>query len=197
MVEAALDHTLPLLAPWTGPHDGAPAFDAVRVGDFEPALMAGMAEQRAEIAAIVETSEAPTFDNTIAALERSGRALNRAGAIYGVWASTLNDKAMQAVEQAMSPVFAAFDDEIIQNWQACFAAVAAVFQALDDLEHRADHTGAEKADVRGLSPLRPARRGAGRGRTRRRGMGEINQRLATLMHQPSARTSWRTRKDRG
>ena len=67
----------PLLAKWTGPYQGVPPFYKVKVADFKPALEAGMAEQLAEIDKIANDPAAPTFDNTIAALERAGRALTR------------------------------------------------------------------------------------------------------------------------
>jgi peptidyl-dipeptidase Dcp len=173
-LDVSRDFAAPLLAPWTGPHDGAPAFDRVRVEDFEPALMAGMAEQRAEIAAIAENPDAPTFDNTVAALERSGRALARAGAIYGVWASTLNDKAMQAVEQAMSPIFAAFDDEVIQN-AVLFRRIEAVFEGREG-------AGLSDEQRRLISVIyrRFARRGGALPPSQKARLAEINQRLATL-----------------
>ncbi len=172
MVDAATSPRL--LAPWTGPHDGAPPFDGVRVEDFEPALMAGMVEQRTEIARIVTDGENPTFDNTVAALERSGRAFNRAGAIYGVWASTLNDKAMQAVEQMMSPVFAAFDDEVIQN-AALFRRIETVFNGLG-----ASNLTDEQQRLTTVVYRRFARRGAALGSPDKLRLAEINQRLATL-----------------
>ncbi len=164
----------PLLAPWTGPRGGAPMFDGVRVEDFEPALMAGMAEQRAEIAAIAENPDAPTFENTIAALERSGRALARAGTFYGVWASTLNDKAMQGVEQAMSPIFAAFDDEVIQNG-ALFRRIEAVFQGLED-----SGLSDEQKRLTSVVYRRFARRGAALPVDQKARLAKINQRHATL-----------------
>ena len=170
MVEVAAS----LLAPWTGPHDGAPPFDRVRVEDFEPALMAGMADQRVEIAWITADGENPTFDNTIAALERSGRALARAGAIYGVWASTLNDASMQAVEQTMSPVFAAFDDEVIQNG-ALFRRIEQVFNGLDT-----SNLTDEQRRLTTVVYRRFARRGAALGNDAKARLAEINQRLASL-----------------
>ncbi len=170
----SLDVSPSLLAAWTGPHNGAPGFDVVRIDDFEPALMAGMAGQRAEIAALVENPDAPSFDNTIAALERSGRSLARAGAIYGVWASTLNDKAMQAVEQAMSPVFAAFDDEVIQN-AALFSRIKRVFQASEDAGLTSEQRRLAEVVYR-----RFARRGAALPEVEKARLAEINQRLATL-----------------
>ena len=66
----------PLLQKWTGPYGGVPAFDKVKVGDFKPALEAAMARNLAEIDAITANKAAPTFENTIAALEDAGRTLN-------------------------------------------------------------------------------------------------------------------------
>src|SRR5437764_13816314 len=99
-----------LLTPWSGPHNGAPPFDRARVSEFAPALLAAMDQHRAELAAIAADAAPPTFVNTLEAMERSGKALERVGALYGVWSSTLNDKAMQALQQEMAPVFAAFYD---------------------------------------------------------------------------------------
>src|SRR5512134_6248 len=80
----------PLLAPWAGPHGGVPPFDKVRVADFRPALEAGMAEELAEVERIANLAEPPTFDNTLAALERTGRTLDRVETLYGVWSTTMN-----------------------------------------------------------------------------------------------------------
>ena len=66
----------PLLAPWSGPFGGTPPFDKVRVEQFKPALEAAMAEELREIDAIANNPAPPTFENTIAALERSGAWMN-------------------------------------------------------------------------------------------------------------------------
>ena len=118
----------PLLRPWTGPYGGVPAFDQIKVADFKPALEAAMAESLIEIAAIASNPQAPTFDNTIAALERSGRTLERVQAAYGVWGSTLNDAAFSAVEAEMEPKLAGFFDQITQN-AALFKRIEAVYNA--------------------------------------------------------------------
>ena len=60
----------PLIEPWSGPHGGVPPFAAARVADLGPALEAGMADQLAAIDRIANDPSLPTFDNTIAALER-------------------------------------------------------------------------------------------------------------------------------
>ena len=67
----------PLLAPWSGPYGGVPPFEAARVEHFQPALEAAMAEQLAEVDRIASNPEPATFANTIAALEGTGRALDR------------------------------------------------------------------------------------------------------------------------
>ena len=118
----------PLLAPWTGPHGGVPPFASVKVEHFKPALEAGMAAQLAAIEKIGADPAPATFDNTVAALERSGRTLDRVGRIYGVWASTLSTPEFQAVETEMAPKLAAFQDKITQN-EPLFRRIAAVYHA--------------------------------------------------------------------
>ncbi len=117
-----------LLAEWHGPFGGVPAFDRVAVADFPAALETGMARQLAEIEAITGDPAAPTFDNTIAPLERSGRPLQRALMYYYVWSSTMSGSEFQEIERAMAPKLAEFGDRIMQNG-ALFARVEAVRNA--------------------------------------------------------------------
>src|SRR5690625_6313718 len=72
----------PLLQEWDGPYGGVPPFDKVRVADFQPALEAGMAEMLSEIEEIENKSEAPTFENTIAEMERDAQSLNSVRKIH-------------------------------------------------------------------------------------------------------------------
>ena len=125
---AAARADMPLLAAWGGPHGGVPAFDRVRVADFKPALEAAMAENLAEINAIASNPAAPTFENTIAALERSGQTLTRVSTIYDVWSSTLNDATFGAIETEMAPKLAAFNDQITQN-PVLFKRIEAVYNS--------------------------------------------------------------------
>jgi peptidyl-dipeptidase Dcp len=122
----------PLLAPWVGPAGGVPPFDKVRVADFKPALEAAMAGNLAEIDAIAGNSAAPTFDNTIAALERSGHTYRRVSTIYSVWSSTMSTDDFQAVEREMQPKLAAFSDKIYQN-VPLFARIQAVYGSMENL----------------------------------------------------------------
>ena len=67
----------PLLAPWTGPFGGVPPFGKFKVADLKPALEAAMAQNVTEIDRIAADPAAPTFENTIVAMERAGKALDR------------------------------------------------------------------------------------------------------------------------
>ncbi|HKG96799.1 MAG TPA: hypothetical protein VKA97_03255, partial [Pyrinomonadaceae bacterium] len=73
----AMTDESPLLAKWEGPYGGVPPFDRVQIALFKPALEAAMAEQLTEIQRIAADPAPPDFDNTITALERSGRTLDR------------------------------------------------------------------------------------------------------------------------
>jgi peptidyl-dipeptidase Dcp len=161
-----------LLAPWAGPYGGVPPFDRVRVADLKPGLLAAMAENLAEIDAITANTQSPSFENTIVALERSGRSLSRVSAIYGVWASTMSTAEFQAVEREMQPKLAAFADKIHQN-EALFRRIAAVYEScapLSPIQQRLCwhyHNGFVRAGAKldGAAKVRVA---------------AINERLATL-----------------
>ena len=120
----------PLVREWTGAYGGVPAFGDARIEHFEPAFEAAMTEQLAQVDRITSTSATPSFENTIAALERSGRALNRVVAVYGVWSSTMSTPEFQQVERRMSPRLAAFSDKIFQN-APLFRRIEAVYESPD------------------------------------------------------------------
>jgi peptidyl-dipeptidase Dcp len=123
---AAVDN--PLLAGWKGAFGGTPLFDLVKVADFKPALESGMAERLLEVERIAKNPAAPTFENTIAAMERTGRTLDRVQAVYGVWSSAMNNAEFQLVEREMSPKLAAFSDKITQN-EALFRRIEVVYNS--------------------------------------------------------------------
>jgi peptidyl-dipeptidase Dcp len=116
-----------LLAPWRGPYGGTPPFDRVRVADFKPALEAAMAEKLQEVERIAVNPDAPTFENTLVALERSGHAFKRVNALYDIWSSNLNTGDFRAVEREMGPKIAAFHDAIVQN-VPLFGRIEAVYR---------------------------------------------------------------------
>ncbi len=121
-------NTSPMLQTWTGAYGGVPPFDQVRVADFQPALETAMAENLGEIDRIASNPEAPTFENTIAAMERSGRTLDRVGTAYGIWSSNMNSPEFQPIEREMAPKLAAFSDQITQN-DKLFRRIEAVYNS--------------------------------------------------------------------
>ncbi|HEX6177144.1 MAG TPA: M3 family metallopeptidase [Thermoanaerobaculia bacterium] len=170
----ATSSTNPLLAPWTGPYGGIPPFDRVNVADMKPALEAAMAENLAEVDRIANNPAAPTFENTIAALERSGRTLNRVTTAYGIWSSTMNSPDFQAVERDMAPRLAAFSDQITQN-EALFKRIEAVYNSPDKSQ-----LTAEQQRLSWWYWNNFVRAGARLDATSKKRLSEINQELAGL-----------------
>src|SRR5215218_6304975 len=125
---AMTTETNPLVAKWEGPYGGVPPFDRVQIALFKPALEAAMTEQLAEIDRIAKDPAAPDFENTIAALERSGRTLDRVTTLYGVWGATMSSPEYQVVQREMAPKLAAFNDQITQN-EALFKRIEAVYNS--------------------------------------------------------------------
>jgi peptidyl-dipeptidase Dcp len=165
----------PLLRPWAGPYGGVPAFDQVAVADFEPALETAMNENLAEIHKIANDPAPPTFANTIEAIERSGRALERVGSVYRVWASTMNSPAFQAVEREMAPRLAAFEDKITQN-TALFRRVEAVYNT----PNKSTALTPEQQRLAWLYYTDFVRAGAKLDETAKKRVADINQQLAGL-----------------
>ncbi|HKR89344.1 MAG TPA: peptidyl-dipeptidase Dcp [Phenylobacterium sp.] len=110
----------------------APQFDRIKEADFEPALEAGMAQQKAEIAKIADDPAPPSFDNTLAAMERSGQQLERANQVFSALTSANTSDALQAVESRMSPKLAAHHDWIFLN-PKLFARVQSLYARQDSL----------------------------------------------------------------
>src|SRR5699024_8285244 len=92
----------PLLDVWDGPF-GLPDFGAIDPAHFRPAFDAALAEQQAEVEAIATSPEAPGFANTIEALERSGRLLDRVGAIFWNRVGSDTNEELQAIEREIGP----------------------------------------------------------------------------------------------
>ncbi|MBN1569408.1 MAG: M3 family metallopeptidase [Acidobacteria bacterium] len=120
-----------LLAEWSGPYGGVPPFDRVKVEQFKPALETAMAEALAEVEKIAANPEAPTFENTIAAMERSGKMLNRVTTVYNVWSGNMSSDGFRAVEQEMAPKLAEYRDTVMQNVRL-FERIEKVYSAREN-----------------------------------------------------------------
>ncbi len=174
----------PLLAEWTGPYGGVPPFDKVQVADFKPALEAAMAENLREADAIAHDPSPATFDNTIAALERSGRTLNRVEALYEIWSGTMASPEFQRVEAEMAPKLSAFNDQINQN-PRLFARVKAVYDSPDKASLTPEQQRLVWVYYSGL-----VRQGAELSPADKATYTELNQRLAMLYTQFGQNQLW-------
>jgi len=121
----------PLLEEWTTPF-GVPPFDEIEDIHFEPALLAAMAEERAEIEVIVTSSEPATFKNTIEALERSGKMMRRVGRVFYTRNSSHSNEAIRQLARKMAPIRSAHNDDIVLD-PRLFARVEAVYSQRDSL----------------------------------------------------------------
>ncbi|MBS0577327.1 MAG: M3 family metallopeptidase [Proteobacteria bacterium] len=106
----------------------APQFDRIKDADYEPALFAGMAQQRKEIDAIANNKAPPTFQNTIVAMERSGQLLTRVSKIFFNLSQSNTDDAMQKVEEDTAQPLAEHQDAITLNAKL-FARVKAIYDS--------------------------------------------------------------------
>ncbi len=128
----------PLLLPFDTPHQTAP-FPEIRNEHFMPAMMEAMEQGRSEIKAIVDNQEVPTFANTIEALERAGRLLNRVvGVFYNLMSSETNDE-LQKIAQEASPILTRYQNDISLNPEL-FAKVKAVYENRDQLNLNTEQT---------------------------------------------------------
>ena len=166
----------PLLEPWTGPFE-APPFDRIEPRHFRAAFDAALAQARAEIDAVAADPAAPTFANTIEALERSGRSLDRIGSVFfNLTGAHANDE-LQAIERDIAPVLARHRTDTYLN--------EALFKRIDALKAHEDKLGlsAEQACVLERYHLDFTRAGAGSAPEAKARLAAIAERLATLAAQ--------------
>lgn len=117
----------PFLAEWDTPY-GIPPFDKIQNSDYMPAILKGIELQNAEIQAIVDNPEAPTFENTVAAYDRSGLVLEKVcNVLFNISESDYSDELNAIVEEA-TPMVSEHSDNIMMN-PDLFARVKAVYEA--------------------------------------------------------------------
>jgi peptidyl-dipeptidase Dcp len=115
-----------LLQEWTGPYGGVPAFDKMEVADTQSAVEYGMEENLKEIEAIANNEAAPTFENTIEAMERSGAYLDRVFSYYGILSSNMSSPEFREVQAVLAPKLSEFSSKINQN-EALFKRIKTVY----------------------------------------------------------------------
>jgi peptidyl-dipeptidase Dcp len=165
--------TNPFFSAWTTPYE-APPFDLIATADFQPAYTEALEQHRAEIAAIAGNTAAPTFENTIAALERSGKPLRRVEMVFGQLTSAATNDELQAVERDVVVLVARHWNEIFLD-PDLFARIDALYQQRDSL-------GIEPEALRVLERyhLDFVRAGANLTDNERERFAAIVERLATL-----------------
>ena len=121
----------PLFNEFTAPHGIAP-FSEITIDHYREGMLRGMEEQKAEIEAIVNNPETPTFENTIAALDQCGETLRKVRSTFSPLSSSNSTEEIRALQKEMSPISSAHSDDINLN-PKLFARVKAVYEQKDNL----------------------------------------------------------------
>jgi peptidyl-dipeptidase Dcp len=179
----------PLLSRWSAAF-GLPPFKKIEPAHFQAAFAAALKEHKAEIARIAGETAKPTFNNTILALEKSGRLIDKVAAVFYNLAGAHTNDALQAIERELAPKLAAHETAVMLN--------SKIFKRVEDLYERRDELSLtdEQRRVLELRYKWLVRAGAKLGAKQKTRVAEINQRLATLATQFSQNVlkdeqSWR------
>ena len=121
----------PFFSEWNTPYE-IPDFGRIKTEHYMPAFREGMKQQQAEIDAIVNNPEAPTFENTILAFEYSGQLLNEVSAVFFNLSECENSPEMEAIEEEVTPLLSKHGDDIALN-AALFARIKAVYDQRESL----------------------------------------------------------------
>ncbi|HKU54161.1 MAG TPA: hypothetical protein VJP60_02270, partial [Rhizomicrobium sp.] len=165
--------TNPFFEDWTAPF-GAPPLDRIKPEHFAPAYDQALAEHSAEIGTIAENREAPSFENVVLALEKSGKLLTRIDGVFGNLTSAATNQALQAIELEMAPRLSA-------HWSA-ITMHPRLFARLDALYRKRDSLDLDAESLRVLERYRLdfVRAGAQLNSEGRERLAAIGQRLAVL-----------------
>ncbi len=163
----------PFMKEWDTPY-GVPPFDEIKTEHYLPAMEEGMKQQAAEIAAIVDNTEEPTFENTILALENSGELLNKVTAVFFNLAECMNSPEMEAIAEEAVPKLSAHSDNINLS-EGLFKRVKTVYDQRESLNLNPEQMRlleeTYKGFVRGGANIAPEYKGRFR---------DINEKLASL-----------------
>jgi len=177
---AATVSTNVLLQDWTGPYDGVPPWDKVEPELFPQAFQVGIDDLLAEIDLIAANAQAPTFANTIEAMDKAGVRLDRVQAVFGVMTDNMSTPEYQALDKEWSPKLSAAYDKINLNG-VLFARIATLH------EHR-DQLGLDAKQLRLLTRTYEGfvRRGAKLNEAQKAQLSSYNQQLASAFSEFNA-----------
>lgn len=162
-------------------------YSKITIDNFREAILKGMEEQKAEIQAIVDNPEAPTFMNTVAALDQCGALLQKAELIFSNLSSSNSNDEIEALETELSPLLAAHSDDIYMN-DALFARVKAVYDKHIVLNGDHQQEVPEELNHEQMSALKKiyhefAKKGAELNDEQKAQLRELNQQLSSLQLQ--------------
>lgn len=163
-----------LLKDFTGPYGGVPAFDKMKVDQIQPAVLEGIEEGLIDIETIANNKEAPSFKNTIEAMERAGHSLDNVFTYYGIFSSNMSSPEFRDVQSALAPKLSDYTSKINQN-EALFKRVKAVYDA-----SQTNPLPADQQRVTELVYKRFEMNGAELDDTKKKRYAEINKELSTL-----------------
>jgi peptidyl-dipeptidase Dcp len=166
-----------LLKPWEGPYQGTPAFDKMQVSDVKPAMIKAMDLSLEEMEAIASNPEAPTFENTIEEMERSGKVLDRAFAYYGIFSSNMSSPEFREVQTELAPLFSDYQSKITQN-EPLFQRIKTVYENSKEKPLPADQQRVVELTYQGF-----AMNGANLDADKNERYSAINKELSTLYTQ--------------
>lgn len=163
----------PLLSEWNTPF-GVPPFDQIKNEHYLPAFEQGMSKHKAEIDAIVNNTEAPTFANTMEALERSGATLDNTSRVFYAVAGAHTNDLLDSVRTVVSPMLSKHYDYINLN-KGLFERVEAIYDQLDESNLNAEQKRLVSEAYKGF-----VRSGVGLEGEQKERLQEINSRLSEL-----------------
>ncbi|WP_416381427.1 M3 family metallopeptidase [Olleya namhaensis] len=163
-----------LLQDYTGPYGGVPAFDKMKVEQIEPAVIAGMEQGLKDIEAIANNTAAPTFKNTIEAMERAGSGLDNVFTYYGIFGSNMSSPEFREVQGKLAPKLSEYTSKINQN-EALFKRIKSVYDASQKTPLEAD-----QQRVLELTYKRFEMNGAELDDVKKKRYAEINKELSSL-----------------
>ncbi|MGB2685948.1 MAG: M3 family metallopeptidase [Olleya sp.] len=163
-----------LLKDFTGPYGGVPAFDKMKVDQIQPAVLEGIEQGLIDIETIANNKEAPSFKNTIEAMERAGHSLDNVFTYYGIFSSNMSSPEFRDVQSALAPKLSDYTSKINQN-EALFKRVKAVYDA-----SQTNPLPADQQRVTELVYKRFEMNGAELDDAKKKRYAEINKELSTL-----------------
>jgi len=163
-----------LMQDFQGPYEGVPAFDKMDLSGLKSAVEQGMVLQLDEIDAIATNPAKPNFDNTFAAMERAGKALDNVFTYWGIWSSNMSSPEFRAIQRELSPKLSEFSSKISQN-KALFERVKAVYEGSEYQTLNLEQQRIVKSSYEGFVRSGILLDEAGQKRT-----AEINKKLAEL-----------------